>query len=240
MDQFIHFLNTELVPILLRLGCAMLVGLVIGTERERTNRPAGMRTHILVSLGACVAAFAGELLFHQYRAMGASPDPARLAAQVITGVGFLGAGTIMREGMSVKGLTTAASVWATACLGLAAGFGYYVLALSGMLLIFITLTVLEVLEKKLITPKQFHDEIIAETEDITAGLALINSLSAAHNVKIQNILAQQIATGHRIIFEADLGGSKSAKRREAFFEALAAAPEFRTVRRSGDAVHTAP
>jgi len=238
MDQLIRFLNAQLIPILLRLGCAMLVGIVIGTERERTNRPAGMRTHVLVALGACVAAVAGELLFHQYSPLGATPDPARLAAQVITGVGFLGAGTIMREGMSVKGLTTAASVWATACLGLAAGFGYYVLALSGMLLIFVTLTVLEVLEKKLITPKHFHDEFIAETEDIAAGLALINELSATYNVKIRNILAQQTATGHRITFDADCSGAKSKQHREAFFEALAAAPEFRAVRRADDCAHS--
>ena len=91
-----------LAEICLRLACAMLVGLVIGTEREYTHRPAGMRTHILVALGACVVAITSELLFHQYRQYGATPDPARLSAQVITGVGFLGAGTILREGAMVK------------------------------------------------------------------------------------------------------------------------------------------
>ena len=98
-----------LTELALRLGCAMLVGLIIGIEREYTHRPAGMRTHILVALGACVVSIVGEILFTQYTSLGATPDPARLSAQVITGVGFLGAGTIMKEGPSVKGLTTAAS-----------------------------------------------------------------------------------------------------------------------------------
>ena len=118
--------------ICLRLLCAMAVGMVIGTEREYTNRPAGMRTHILVALGACVVAITGQMLFNEYRLLGATPDPARLTAQVITGVGFLGAGTIMREGSTVKGLTTAASVWTVACLGVAAGYGYYSIALAGL------------------------------------------------------------------------------------------------------------
>ena len=119
------------LEIILRLLCAMLVGAIIGTEREYTHRPAGMRTHMLVALGACVVMVTSQMIFFQYRPYGATPDPARLSAQVITGVGFLGAGTIMREGPSIKGLTTAASVWAVACLGIAIGAGYYGLGLAG-------------------------------------------------------------------------------------------------------------
>ena len=122
--------------ICMRLLCAMIVGLVIGTEREFTHRPAGMRTHILVALGACSVMITGELIFIPYSTLGATPDPARLGAQVITGVGFLGAGTILREGINVKGLTTAASLWTVACLGLAAGAGYYAVALVGMVFVF--------------------------------------------------------------------------------------------------------
>ena len=102
------------MDIMLRLLCAMLIGVVIGTEREYTHRPAGMRTHMLVALGACAVMITSQLIFFQYRPFGATPDPARLSAQVITGVGFLGAGTILREGTSIKGLTTAASIWAVA------------------------------------------------------------------------------------------------------------------------------
>ena len=142
-------LTPGLVSICARLGCAMLVGLIIGIEREYTHRPAGMRTHILVALGACVVSIAGEMIFAHYRELGASPDPARLSAQVITGVGFLGAGTILREGTTVKGLTTAASVWTVACLGIAAGFGYYPIALCGMVFMLITLTILELVQHHL-------------------------------------------------------------------------------------------
>ena len=78
--------NPGLWDICLRLACAMLVGLVIGTEREYTHRPAGMRTHILVALGACVVSITGEIIFNHYNSLGAFPDPARLSAQVITGV----------------------------------------------------------------------------------------------------------------------------------------------------------
>ena len=157
-NQYIN-LTPGILAIALRLGCAMLVGIVIGLEREYTHRPAGLRTHILVALGACVVSITGEMLFAQYHALGATPDPARLSAQVITGVGFLGAGTIMKEGVSVKGLTTAASVWAVACLGIAAGFGYYALAIVGMIFTLITLTIFESLQRKLIHEKSIYFRI---------------------------------------------------------------------------------
>lgn len=137
------------VEILLRLLCAMFIGAVIGTEREMTHRPAGMRTHMLVALGSCVVMITSQMIFHQYRAFGATPDPARLSAQVITGVGFLGAGTIMREGPSIKGLTTAASIWAVACLGIAVGGGYYALGIIGAVGMIIILVLFEWLQEKL-------------------------------------------------------------------------------------------
>ena len=98
-DLWNNYLNVEpgFLPVVLRLTCAMLVGIVIGLEREYTHRPAGLRTHILVALGACVVSILGEMLFLHYAEFGATPDPARLSAQVVTGVGFLGAGTIMPE-----------------------------------------------------------------------------------------------------------------------------------------------
>ena len=123
-------LSLDWKEICMRLFCAMIVGMVIGTEREYTHRPAGMRTHILVALGACAVMITGQLIFVQYRVYGGTADPARLSAQVITGVGFLGAGTILREGTNVKGLTTAASLWTVACLGTAAGYGYFAVALT--------------------------------------------------------------------------------------------------------------
>ena len=109
-------MNLTFSDILLRLLTAMFISLVVGLERERTHRPAGLRTHMLVSLGACIAMITGVMIWHQYAyVMGGSFDVNRLGAQVVSGVGFLGAGTIIREGNSIKGLTTAASLWACAC-----------------------------------------------------------------------------------------------------------------------------
>ena len=216
--------------ICLRLACAMLVGLVIGTEREYTHRPAGMRTHILVALGACVVSITGELIFHHYSALGSTADPARLSAQVGTGVGFLGAGTILREGATVKGLTTAASVWAVACLGIAAGFGYYALAIFGMVFIFITLTIFEWLQKVLMKPTHRSTErYILETTDISASLSVINEKAAAERVTIQNMMAQTIEGGHKVSFQADFGSGKLKNRRQRFFNAIIASPETKSL-----------
>ena len=234
------YLNTQpgIPEICLRLACAMLVGLVIGTEREYTHRPAGMRTHILVALGACVVSVTGELLFSQYAAMGATPDPARLSAQVITGVGFLGAGTIMREGVNVKGLTTAASVWAVACLGIAAGFGYYALAISGMVLIFVTLTVFEWLQDKMFKGHGHRDVYVLETADIAAALTQINEFAAREQGSVHSFSAETTSRGHRITFRADFGGRHKKKHQQQFFAALAGAEQTLSLHMNGDPIPT--
>ena len=117
------------VDIVLRLLGAVIVGFAVGAQRARTSHPAGIRTHILVALGSCVVMVTSCIMYEQTIAVfGTTPsDPARLGAQVINGIGFLGAGAILREGFTVRGLTTAASVWVVACLGLSVGMGYYVL-----------------------------------------------------------------------------------------------------------------
>lgn len=209
--------------ICLRLGCAMLVGLVIGTEREYTHRPAGMRTHILVALGACAVAITGEMLFKEYNTLyGATPDPARLSAQVITGVGFLGAGTIMREGYTVRGLTTAASVWAVACLGLAAGGGYYALALAGMIFIFVTLTLLEVLQRRFMRKNLIRQSYVVETEDISGGLRQIFKSADESYAIIQNLEVERKDELFVIRFDAEYSGSRRHKYNQKFVELLTA------------------
>jgi len=214
--------------ICLRLLCAMLVGMVIGTEREYTNRPAGMRTHILVALGACAVMITGQLIFVQYKAMGGSPDPSRLSAQVITGVGFLGAGTILREGTNVKGLTTAASLWAVACLGIAAGGGYYAVALTGMVFIFITLTIFEVIQNKLIGPEGHLRSFSLETPDVSAGLQAVHTHAKKQRADIRDLLTERLPDeSYRITFRADIG---SKKRRLKLMEGLAADPAITSAR----------
>lgn len=118
------------IEVLLRLLLAVGIGGCIGWERARSHHPAGIRTHMLVTIGAAVVMLLGSQTVGQFAGT-ANSDPARLGAQVISGIGFLGAGTIMKEGRSIRGLTTAATLWVTACLGLAIGAGQYVISLCG-------------------------------------------------------------------------------------------------------------
>ncbi len=127
---------------LLRLTLAGVFGGIIGFEREHSHRPAGFRTHILVAVGSTLVMLTSGYIFTEYQGL-TNMDPARLGAQVISGIGFLGAGTILREGFSVKGLTTAASLWAVSCIGLAVGIGYYEGALVATIFIYITLNFLK-------------------------------------------------------------------------------------------------
>src|SRR5918911_1676279 len=113
---------------LLRLALAAAMGAAIGIERERRGREAGLRTHLLVSLGSALFTVVSAYGFHEFLATGASvvrADPSRIAAQIVTGIGFLGAGAIIRQGLSVRGLTTAATLWVVAAIGMAVGAGYY-------------------------------------------------------------------------------------------------------------------
>jgi putative Mg2+ transporter-C (MgtC) family protein len=114
------------MDLFLRVLLAAGLGAVIGLEREVSDQPAGFRTHILVSLGAALFTIAGA---YGVAALTGEPstrfDPTRVAAQVVTGIGFLGAGAIIQQGVNVRGLTTAASLWVTAAIGLAVGLGYY-------------------------------------------------------------------------------------------------------------------
>jgi putative Mg2+ transporter-C (MgtC) family protein len=113
---------------LLRLVLAAALGGVIGIERELREREAGFRTHMLVALGSALFTIVSAYGFHAFLSSGANvirADPTRIAAQIVTGIGFLGAGAIIRQGLSVRGLTTAATLWVVAAIGLAVGAGYY-------------------------------------------------------------------------------------------------------------------
>ena len=121
-----------------RLVLACVLGGLIGLERESGERPAGFRTHILVCTGSCLFMIVSIYGFDD---LGTVRDPARLAAQVVTGVGFLGAGTILHQGSNVKGLTTAASIWMVSAIGLTAGVGLYFLSVFATILMLTTLIV---------------------------------------------------------------------------------------------------
>lgn len=154
--------STDLISVndtsmLLRLVLSILCGGIIGFERGRAGRPAGLRTHILVCLGSTLAILTNQYVYERY---GIS-DPTRLGAQVISGIGFLGAGTIIVTGRhQVKGLTTAAGLWATACMGLAIGIGFYKAAIAGCLLIFFSTVVLHRLDNYMLSKSKVLDVYI--------------------------------------------------------------------------------
>lgn len=130
---------------------AAVLGGLVGYQREVSRNSAGFRTHILVCVGACVAMLTNEYLYHQYPDAGL--DVARMGSYVISGIGFLGAGSIIKDGFRVRGLTTAAGLWVVACLGIAIGAGFYEAALFGGLTVVIVLAVLKAIEKRF-TPKK--------------------------------------------------------------------------------------
>lgn len=133
------------ISVIVRILLAMLLGGIIGIEREKSKRPAGFRTHILVCVGASMTALIGLFVWNQ---MGDVTDPVRICAQVISGIGFLGVGTILvKEHDHITGLTTAAGLWTTAAIGIACGYGFYTAAFMGTLVVTVTSAILFKLEK---------------------------------------------------------------------------------------------
>lgn len=175
----------ELFDIIARLGLSCLLGGLIGMERESINRPAGFRTHILVCIGSTLIMLSGLFLFHEFIPY-TNMDPARLGAQVISGIGFLGAGTIIRDGSSVKGLTTAASLWAVAGIGIAIGIGFYTGAIAATAFILMILIIFS----------KFERYLNRKNNGVTVRITIINKPGQLgkittelgnHNVSITNI-----------------------------------------------------
>ena len=130
--------------IFIRLIVAAILGGIIGLEREKLNRPAGVRTHMIVCLGSCLIMLLGEYM-HQ---IDNTIDITRLGAQVVSGIGFLGAGAILKDGFSVRGLTTAATLWVVACVGLAVGGGFYSAGILTTIIVYSSLHFLGFTTKK--------------------------------------------------------------------------------------------
>jgi putative Mg2+ transporter-C (MgtC) family protein len=151
--------------IVTRLLISAILSGLIGLERESHARPAGLRTHILVGLGSCLIMVISVHGFPQ--------DPARLAAQVVSGIGFLGAGTILREGLSVRGLTTAASLWVVSGIGLSVGMGLHTPALAVTTLSVLILVLLEKVEKKIFYSKSRSYHLEIRTGNLLESVPLI-------------------------------------------------------------------
>jgi len=176
MDAFDGIYTPEawlrVLEVMIKLGLGALLGGFIGWERERHGRPAGIRTHMMMVIGV--------VLFSEVSKVFANGDPTRIAAQIVTGVGFLGAGTIMRNGPEIRGLTTAASLWAAAAIGMAvsAGGAFLVIAAFATALALFTLAFLDRLELR-VNPGGHGLLLVATLESATASTALIEAVTGA-------------------------------------------------------------
>lgn len=174
--KVLHITDYEIA---LRLLLACVFGGIVGFQRERHDSPAGFRTYILVSLGSALIMVLSMYGFSDFTSTG---DPARLAAQVVSGIGFLGAGTILRDGVSVKGLTTAASLWVVSAIGLAAGAGFYYSSFLVTVLVFITLE--RSIETYFFRGKQILRVV---TVNRTCAIQDINRILESHKIMARNI-----------------------------------------------------
>lgn len=170
---------------MLRLFLAAVLGGLIGYERESAHRPAGLRTHLLVCVGSALVMIVSLGMAGLGRAQGAI-DPGRIAAQVVSGIGFLGAGTILREGMTIRGLTTAASLWVVAGIGLAVGAGMYLPAATTALIILVALIFLTKVER-LYMAKAHYDQLVIRAHDRPGLLGRVGTLLGEHGVSIRNV-----------------------------------------------------
>lgn len=181
------------MEVALRLFLAVLFGSVIGLEREKNNHPAGFRTHTLVSVGAALITLVSINSFP-------GGDPARVAAQIVSGIGFLGAGTIMREGTTIRGLTTAASLWSVAGIGMAIGAGYYLGATLTTVLMVIVLFFFTALERRILQGQ--HHILELTIADVPGQLGKVGSKLGEMGVSIRSI---QISTGNANTIQAEVG-----------------------------------
>ncbi|MBR8701621.1 MULTISPECIES: MgtC/SapB family protein [unclassified Fusobacterium] len=195
-DSFNLVLSNK--EIITRIIVSILIGGMIGYDRGLKNRPAGFRTHILVCLGACVVSLIQDQLrvniinfaiAYPDQAQIIKSDIGRIGAQVVSGIGFLGAGTIMRDKGTIGGLTTAASIWATGCLGLGIGWGFYSLSIITGIAIILVLVTLKSFEASLIDKKYTItlEILFKENECTDYNMAEVYTALREMNIKIKNL-----------------------------------------------------
>jgi putative Mg2+ transporter-C (MgtC) family protein len=177
--------TSAIATIAFRFGLSFLLSFIVGIERELNNQPAGLRTHVLISIGATMFMLISLRIPEMFDGKLVS-DPARVAAQIVTGIGFLGAGAIIKIGINVKGLTTAANIWVVSSIGMAVGLGYYVPALIITGVNLVTLTLLNLLEKSMITSRQIKN-IHLKFESSRFYLDEVEKICADFKIKITNI-----------------------------------------------------
>lgn len=166
MDKIVMVREVTYLAVALRILVAVFIGGMIGLEREMKNRAAGLRTYILVCVGACMIMLTNQYIYQSF----GTGDPVRMGAQVVSGIGFLGAGTIIVTKRSqIKGLTTAAGLWATAGLGLAVGIGFYEAALAGAFAILIVITAMQRMDDRMRRKSTRLDVFIEISREYSLG-----------------------------------------------------------------------
>ena len=191
--------------LLLRLAVAAALGAAVGVERELRERQAGLRTHLLVSVGAALFTIVSAYAWSGFtfsKAGGVSLDPSRVAAGIVTGIGFLGAGAIIREGHFVRGLTTAASLWVVAAIGLASGAGYYEAAAIATAIVVVSLWPLRVAARPLV--ERFRPEETRLVVELRAGEAAPDVLAALEDMGGKVELVELDEAEGRRLMEVDV------------------------------------
>lgn len=185
------------LDVMLKILLACFLGGLIGLERESINRPAGLRTHILVCVGSTLVMTLNTVLVTTYSTT-VNIDPGRFGAAVLSGIGFLGAGTIIREGNSVSGLTTAASLWTIACIGITIGAGHFLLATYTTLIVLFVLFGFAYFEKK-VTFGSKCKAFTIEIENRPGQLGKIGEVTGKHDCIVQNIKLEHLNDFNSII-----------------------------------------
>jgi putative Mg2+ transporter-C (MgtC) family protein len=195
--------------VLLRVVLAGILGGAIGAEREIREREAGLRTHMLVSIGAALFTLVSAYGFSDFNfsaRSGITYDPTRIAAQVVTGIGFLGAGAIIRQGLSIRGLTTAASLWVVAAIGLATGAGYYSAALITTVVVLVSLWPLRIIAFRLferVRPGELRLEV--ELKSSESPSVLLDPLEA-RGVAVRSFEVEDASDRRRVVLELRASG----------------------------------
>ena len=188
--------------VIIRLLVATVLSALVGLERGLHGRAAGLRTHILVGVGSTLIMITSISLAEMYIGR-VNADPGRIAAQVVSGIGFLGAGTILRFRASVRGLTTAASLWAIAGIGLAVGTGLYLAAVVTTALILLALLILTRVEHSVLR-RDWYRILIIETVGETKQLEMIRGMLSDYNVEIRDLEIKHVPDSRNIIYEVNL------------------------------------
>ena len=211
---FINFTNSIQFEMILRLALAAVLGGVVGMERGSGDRPAGFRTHILVCAGSALIMLVSMYGFEGFDKVPfeypKNRDSARIAAQVVSGIGFLGAGTILHEGITVRGLTTAASLWMISAIGLATGAGMYFVSITATVITFLTLTAFHSVEKRfaVVNSKSDKKYVRVTASNIPGLVAEVASFLALNGIKVKTINVQNSYLNDKVVLELYLKFNK--------------------------------